>query len=153
MSKEVHLIVVGKLKDSHLEAIEADYLKRIANPLLKIHEVKASAENKAAEGEAVQKKIRDISPNSAHVILLAENGKLLDSPKFSEWLYTLVEEKSEKLIFVIAGAEGHSEEMLQIAQGKISLSALTFPHKLARILFIEQFYRAQTIKRNHPYHN
>ncbi len=153
MSKEVHLIVVGKLKDSHLEAIEADYLKRINSPVLKIYEVKASAESKHSEGQEVQKKIKDIAPNSAHVILLAENGKLFDSVKFSEWLYDSLESKNDKLIFVIAGAEGHSPEMIALAQGKISLSTLTFPHKLARILFIEQFYRAQTIKRNHPYHN
>jgi 23S rRNA (pseudouridine1915-N3)-methyltransferase len=153
VSKEVHLVVVGKLKDTHLESIEADYLKRINSPILKIHEVKASAENKSAEGEAIQKKIKEISPNGAHVILLAENGKLFDSPKFSEWIYSLIEEKTEKLVFVIAGAEGHSEDMLKLAQGKISLSSLTFPHKIARILFIEQFYRAQTIKKKHPYHN
>ena len=100
-----------------------------------------------------KKKIKEISPNGAHVILLAENGKLFDSPKFSEWIYSLIEEKTEKLVFVIAGAEGHSEDMLKLAQGKISLSSLTFPHKIARILFIEQFYRAQTIKKKHPYHN
>ena len=153
MSKEVHLIVVGKLKDAHLEAVEEDYLKRIKSPPLKIHEVKASAENKLAEGEAIQKKIREIAPNGCHLVLLAENGKLFDSPKFSDWLFNLIEEKTEKLIFVIAGAEGHSDEMLKLAQGKISLSTLTFPHKIARILFVEQFYRALTIKKNHPYHN
>lgn len=114
--------------------------------------MKASAENKNAEGEEIQKKIKDIG-NPAHVILLAENGKTFDSPKFSEWLNSLVEHKLEKIIFVIAGAEGHSPEMLKLAQEKISLSLLTFPHKLARIIFVEQFYRAQTIKRGHPYHN
>lgn len=120
---------------------------------MKIHEVKASAENKTAEGEEIQKKIKDIATNGAHVILLAEAGKHMESVKFSEWLHTLIEQKLEKIIFVIAGAEGHSPEMLKLAQEKISLSLLTFPHKLARIIFVEQFYRAQTIKRGHPYHN
>lgn len=115
--------------------------------------MKASAENKNAEGEEIQKKIKEIATNGAHVILLAENGKNDESPKFSEWLYALIETKLEKIIFVIAGAEGHSPEMIKLAQEKISLGRMTFPHKLARIIFVEQFYRAQTIKRGHPYHN
>ena len=115
--------------------------------------MKASAENKNAEGEEVQKKIKDIGGSTVHVILLAENGKHYDSVKFSGWITTLIEQKPEKIIFVIAGAEGHSPEILKIAHEKISLSLLTFPHKLARIVFVEQFYRAQTIKNGHPYHN
>lgn len=150
MARQIHLIVVGKLKDPHLEAIEADYLKRINNPELLIHEVKASAENKEAEGEALIKKIKDLG--GGHVVALSEWGKRYTSVAFAEWSRTNLD-RSNKLIFLIAGAEGFSSEVLNLCQERLSLSELTFPHKLARILLVEQLYRAQTIRSGHPYHN
>jgi 23S rRNA (pseudouridine1915-N3)-methyltransferase len=154
MSKALHLIVVGKLKDSHLSAIENDYLVRLNSPLLTIHEVKAFAENKEAETKEIQKKIQDLCKDSLpYLILLTEHGKTFKSPEFSQWLYQKIENINQKIIFIIAGAEGHSAELLANAQEKISLSPLTFPHKLARIIFVEQIYRAQTIFKGHPYHN
>ncbi|MFL5784251.1 MAG: 23S rRNA (pseudouridine(1915)-N(3))-methyltransferase RlmH [Bacteriovoracaceae bacterium] len=150
MARELHLIVVGKLKDSHLEAIEADYLKRITNPPLIIHELKASAENKEAEGDAILRKMKDLGVT--HLIVMSEWGKKRTSVDFAEWLKDLVE-KQNKVAFVIAGAEGFSEEVLKATKEKISLSDLTFPHKIARILLVEQLYRAQTIRTGHPYHN
>ena len=150
MARELHLIVVGKLKDSHLEAIEAEYLKRLHNPQLMIHELKASAENKLAEGEAIIKKVKDLG--GGHVVALSEWGKTRHSVAFSEWLAPLIE-RSSRIIFVIAGAEGFAPEVLSLCQERLSLSELTFPHKLARIILIEQLYRAQTIRTGHPYHN
>ncbi len=153
MAKSLHLIVVGKLKDVHLEAIENDYLKRINNPELIIHEVKASAENKDAEGEAILKKVRDISQGGGpHLIAMTEWGKRSTSVAFAEWTKSLIE-RPAKICFLIAGAEGFSDEVLKSCQERISLSELTFPHKLARILLVEQLYRAQTIRSDHPYHN
>lgn len=150
MARSIHLIVVGRLKDSHLEAIENDYLKRINNPDLIIHELKASAENKQAEGEAILKKVKELG--SCHLVLMSEWGKRMTSVNFAEWTRQTFE-KSSKTVFVIAGAEGFSEEVIKSCQEKISLSEMTFPHKLARILLIEQLYRAQTIRTGHPYHN
>lgn len=153
MARQFHLIVVGKLKDSHLESIENDYLKRINNPDLVIHEVKASAENKEAEGEAILKKVRDLSQGGAsHLIAMSEWGKKTTSVAFAEWTKLLIE-RPAKIFFLIAGAEGFSDEVLKSCQERISLSELTFPHKLARILLVEQLYRAQTIRSGHPYHN
>ncbi len=153
MGRQLHLIVVGKLKDSHLEAIELDYLKRIINPELQIYEVKASAENKEAEGEAILKKIKDLTQGgSSHLIAMTEWGKRTTSVAFAEWTRGLVE-RPAKVFFLIAGAEGFSDEVLKACQERISLSELTFPHKLARILLVEQLYRAQTIRSGHPYHN
>ncbi len=150
MARSIHLIVVGKLKDSHLEAIESDYLKRIQNPDLQIHELKASAENKTAEGEAISKKIKDLG--GGYCVAMTEWGKRFTSVAFAEWSRENLE-KSNKLIFIIAGAEGFSTEVLGLCQERLSLSELTFPHKLARILLVEQLYRAQTIRAGHPYHN
>lgn len=153
MARQFHLIVVGKLKDSHLESVEKDYLKRINNPELLIHEVKASAEDKNAEAEAIIKKIKDLSQGTAtHLIAMTEWGKRTNSVAFAEWTKTLIE-RPAKIFFLIAGAEGFSQEILNICHERISLSELTFPHKLARILLVEQLYRAQTIRSGHPYHN
>lgn len=154
MAKTFHLICVGKLKDSHLEAIEADYLKRLTSPTLTIHEVKASAENKEAEGEVILKKIQELAKDGGiFLIALSEWGKRYDSVRFSEWTKNHLEKGPSKIIFLIAGAEGYSQKILDQVQEKLSLSELTFPHKLARILFVEQLYRAQTIRVGHPYHN
>jgi 23S rRNA (pseudouridine1915-N3)-methyltransferase len=153
VAKSLNIIVVGKLKDAHLEAIEHDYLKRINNPDIIIHEVKASAENKEAEGDVILKKIKDLAQGgSSHIVAMSEWGKKQTSVGFAEWTKILIE-KPSKIFFVIAGAEGFSDEVLKAAQEKISLSDLTFPHKIARILLVEQLYRAQTIRSGHPYHN
>ena len=153
MARQIHLIVVGKLKDVNFEAIEFDYLKRIINPDLIILEVKASSDNKDSEGEALLKKIKEIAQGgSIHLVAMTEWGKLRTSVNFSKWLEELIT-RPTKLIFMIAGAEGFSEEILKQCQEKISLSELTFPHKIARILLVEQLYRAQTIRTLHPYHN
>lgn len=150
---EVHLITVGKLKDKNLEQIESNYLKRIKNPKLNIHEVKAKAENKDLEAQIVLKKIQDISKlEKSYIIALSEFGEEFHSPDFSTWLTHKIE-LYQHVIFIIGGAEGHGEALLKKVHAKISLSKLTFPHKLARILFIEQFYRALTIRDGHPYHN
>jgi 23S rRNA (pseudouridine1915-N3)-methyltransferase len=150
MARQLHLIVVGKLKDTHLEALERDYLKRINNPEITLHELKASAENKQAEGEAIIKKIKDLG--GGYVVAMSEWGKTHDSLGFANWLKGLIENE-QRLIFLISGAEGFSAEVLSLAEEKASLSNLTFPHKLARLLLIEQLYRAQTIRMAHPYHN
>lgn len=140
----MRLITVGKLKDSHLEAIEQEYLKRLKNPKLEIIELKANAENKDQEAEAILKKLTDRD----FVITLTEWGKEYESPDFSGWLFNL-----SNPVFVICGAEGPGEKLLERSNAKLSLSKMTMPHKLARIVLIEQIYRAQTIRDGHPYHN
>ncbi|MCO4795352.1 MAG: 23S rRNA (pseudouridine(1915)-N(3))-methyltransferase RlmH [Bacteriovoracaceae bacterium] len=150
--KEIHLIVVGKLKDKNIESLEDDYLKRVKAPKLQIHEVKAQSENLDLEGQEVEKKINDISKNgSAHIVLLSEWGVEKDSLEFSNWLENLFQAHSN-LIFVIGGAAGHGKNILDLCHSKLSLGKMTYPHKLARLLFVEQVYRAQTIRENHPYH-
>ncbi len=149
--KQSHIIAVGKLKDKHLESLETDYLKRIKRPKLIIHEVKANAENRDLEAANILKKIEAIS-NSPFIVVMTEFGKQMDSPKFSRWFYSKVEEDRD-LFFVICGAEGPGKSLLERCQYKLSLSEFTFPHKIARLLLVEQLYRAQTIFEKHPYHN
>jgi len=148
--KDIHLIVVGKLKDKNLEALEEQYLKRIKSPNLHIHEVKSQRENLDLEANEVEKKLNDIG--KVYPILLAENGKLVDSEKFSTWLFDLIETRHEKIVFIIGGASGHGKKIIDRSLASLSLSPMTYPHKLARVLFVEQVYRAITINSGHPYH-
>lgn len=151
MSKFVHLITVGKLKNKELEKIEMDYLKRVSN--LKIHEVKAQAQNKEQESKTVISKIEELTRSQeSHSVILTEWGTQYTSPEFSQFLFSKIE-SGINIVFVICGAQGPSQELLDYSKSQISLSKLTFPHKIARLLFIEQFYRAITIHNNHPYHN
>ena len=148
--KELHLIVVGKLSDREIETLEKDYFKRITTPKLTIHEVRAHAEDLNKEAKEVLAKISDLSKNeNPYIVLLTEKGKQFDSVGFSKWQHNIVERQS--IIYIIGGASGHGQEVINKANFKFSLSELTYPHKLARLLLVEQIYRAQTIQANHPY--
>jgi 23S rRNA (pseudouridine1915-N3)-methyltransferase len=151
--KDLHIIVVGKLNDKSNNPIielERDYLKRLTSPKLTIHEVRAHSENLEKEAKEVLSKINELEKNEKiYVVLLTEKGKQFESKDFSHWLSELTERN--KVAFIIGGASGHGKQIIERAQFKLSLSELTFPHKLARLLLVEQIYRAQTISCNHPY--
>lgn len=149
--KEIHLIVVGKLADKNIEFLEQEYLKRLSGLKFTIHEVKSHSENLDLESREVKNKINEITKNDTpYIVLLTEKGKQFESRLFSNWLFEKT--PSAKIIFVIGGAAGHGNDIIQMSSFKLSLSEFTFPHKLARLLFVEQVYRAMTIKDNHPYH-
>lgn len=149
--KDIHLIVVGKLADKNISELENDYLKRIISPKFTIHEVKSYSENLELEAREVKSKISDICKNeNPFIVLLMEKGKQFTSPDFSKWLFE--KNQTQKIVFIIGGAAGHGDEILKMGNFKLSLSEMTFPHKIARLLFVEQIYRAVTIKDGHPYH-
>ena len=151
--KELNLIVVGQLKDQNLLALEEHYLKQIKAFKLNIHEIKSQKEDVTTEANLVLKKIDQLSPNSkGMIILLSEKGKQMDSVAFSRWLYNHFEKTAGSLFLIIGGSTGFGEDLLSKSNEKISLSMLTFPHKMARLILIEQLFRAQTIHANHPYH-
>ena len=148
--KDLHLIVVGKLSDKNIEALERDYFKRLTSPKFTIHEVKAHSENLDKEAKEVSNKLEELSHSeNPFIVLLTENGKQFTSVNFSKWL-SLINE-TQRIVFIIGGASGHGQEIIARAHFRLSLSELTYPHKLARLLLVEQIYRAQTIKANHPY--
>ena len=149
--KTVHLLCVGKNKDKDYLSLESDYLKRFKTFELKIHEVKSHEENLELEANEVQKKIQSLSKTkSIPFILLTERGKSFSSVKFSEFVEKKFESHSE-FALIIGGASGHGKELYEQCIGELSLSPLTFPHKMARLILIEQLYRAETITLGHPY--
>lgn len=150
--RDVHIITVGALRDSNLEFLETDYIKRISTFKLNIHELKAHSEDLNKEAKEVLKKLIEIGKvNSRKIVLMEERGKQFNSTNFANWFAELLT-NSDPIIFIIGGAAGHGNEVLNLPHVSFSLSMLTYPHKLARLLLIEQLYRAETIHKGHPYH-
>jgi 23S rRNA (pseudouridine1915-N3)-methyltransferase len=104
---------------------------------------------KQAEGEEILKKIAP----SDDLILLDEQGKSYSSVSFSEFLQKKMNSGLKNLVLVIGGPYGFSEAIYQRANGKLSLSQMTFSHQMVRLFIIEQLYRGFTILKNEPYHH
>lgn len=152
--REVHLIVVGKAKVTNFENWEQDYRKRLTYPTLQVHEIKSQSLQKEEEAKNILQKVQDICKDSSrYLVVLDSRGKNFSSQAFSSWLYDLLESGKGKLIFIIGGANGLHPKIFEQAGEQLSLSAFTFPHRLSRIILIEQIYRAQTIYLGHPYHH
>lgn len=116
--------------------------------MLELPESRASGERaKSDEGAAI---IGKLSTRDA-LVTLDERGKSLNSIEFAKWLGQQ-QLQSRDVAFAIGGDEGHSEEVRKRASLVLSLSAMTMPHRLARLVLMEQLYRAVTIIRGEPYH-
>jgi 23S rRNA (pseudouridine1915-N3)-methyltransferase len=149
--KTIHIICVGKNKDKLYLSLEEDYLKRVKTFKINIHEVRSHEEDLNKESEEVHKKINSLSKsNDLPFFLLTERGEVNSSPKFSQFIDKSLSQLGD-FALVIGGASGHGEKLYHGATGELSLSKLTFPHKMARLILIEQLYRAETIVLGHPY--
>lgn len=156
---EMRIVCVGKLKEDFWRNAAAEYSKRLSRFCrLSITELKeerlpdnpSAAQEQAvilAEGEAI---LRTIKADS-YVVALDVEGKSLTSPQLAAELESLTMQ-GRSLCFVIGGSLGLSAAVLQRANARISLSALTFPHQLARVLLLEQIYRSFKIMRGETYH-
>ena len=109
----------------------------------------STSQQKNAECNLVLKLIQP----SDFVVLLDEHGKEYDSVSFSKWINAKMNTVAKRLVFVIGGPYGFSEEMYARANEKLSLSKMTFSHQMIRLIFIEQLYRAMTILKGEPYHH
>ena len=155
---KVEFWVIGKTNEHYLkEGIEL-YIKRLSHYLpfqmVTIPDVKTSKGMKSLqlknkEGEAILQKLK----SEDLLILLDEKGKSFHSLAFAQYVDQLLMKPGRRLIFLVGGAYGFSEDLYGRAQGKLSLSAMTFSHQMIRLFFVEQLYRAMTILRNEPYHN
>ena len=146
---KINIIAIHKIAEISKEAsIIADYLKRIPWKIsIKQLEVKGkfpASKQKICEGELLLKAI----PAGSFVIILDEYGSQFTSKEFSLRLNKI----AQPITFIIGGAYGLSEEIKNRANLLLSLSNMTMPHILARIILVEQIYRAYTISENHPYH-
>jgi 23S rRNA (pseudouridine1915-N3)-methyltransferase len=137
----IRILAVGKVRKGWVLEGIATYLKRL--PGLQVVELRDAG--KAKEAEAV---LAALQPGE-QLVVMAEEGQTFDSPAFAE---RLDGSGSERLVFVIGGAEGIDPALKARARWKLSLSPMTFPHELARLLLLEQLYRALTIQQGGPYH-
>lgn len=154
----IKLLAIGKTDNKALQTLMDDYLKRLSfyikfdlEVIPDIRNVKnlSEAQQKEKEGELILSKL---TPTD-QLILLDENGKSFSSEGFADELQKKMNSGIKTLVFVIGGPYGFSDAVYSKAQGKISLSAMTFSHQMVRLFFIEQVYRAFTILRNEPYHH
>ncbi len=146
------------MKHSAFSEVTADYTKRIQrfNPfeVVEIPEEKIPPQGPilqglAKEAEKIQKKMKP----GAHAIVLDEKGIQWSSTDLAWELQQLMNGSSTEINFILGGAYGLAVELKENAKQRWSLSKLTLPHRLARVLTLEQIYRALTILRNVPYHN
>lgn len=151
--RKISIITIGKLRDKNLIPLEKDFLKRINLFQVNVIELKAKSGDKVSEGQEILKKISELEKEGpVYPIALSEWGETFISTDFSNYLFELMDGISGQLLLIIGGADGFDEAVLNKALKKISLSPMTFPHQLARIMLVEQLYRAQSIKALHPYH-
>ncbi|MEI6378444.1 MAG: 23S rRNA (pseudouridine(1915)-N(3))-methyltransferase RlmH [Candidatus Falkowbacteria bacterium] len=151
---DITIVAIGKIKEKNIGASLAEYQKRLA-PYAKLNLVELKPEP-FSEGSRAKARITEsgriaealVKYNSASIWLLTETGKEYDSFGFAEML----EHEQRPLVFAVGGALGWSESILKKYRNHLSLSRLTLPHELARLVFYEQMYRAATIIANKTYH-
>jgi len=149
-------IAVGKKHDAAIAAAIEDYTKRLQRyspltwQLLPAAKGKMGVEEtKRTEAATLRVNIQD----DDYVVLLDENGTQLSSSELADILDALDMQTTKRVVFIIGGAYGVTNELKRRADVIWSLSALTFPHQLVRLLLVEQLYRANTIRRGEPYHH
>jgi len=153
---KIKCIAIGKTKNQEFISIIKSYISKIEHYInfefVIINDIK-STKNKNVQKNKEGKSILDKIKKNEHVIVLDENGKEYNSLLFSNFIQHQMNSSKKEIIFIIGGAYGLSEKILERANHEISLSKMTFSHQMVRILFLEQLYRSFTIIRNQPYHN
>jgi len=154
----IKLLAIGKTDSKELQALTDEYAKRLGFYIKFEFEIIPDIKNTKNLTEDQQKQkegvliLSRLKPTDI-LILLDENGKQLNSVSFSEYLQKHMNSGIKQLVFTIGGPYGFSSDVYMKAQGKISLSKMTFSHQMIRLFFIEQLYRGFTILRNEPYHH
>jgi 23S rRNA (pseudouridine1915-N3)-methyltransferase len=156
----ITIITVGKLKEKYLKQGINEYLKRLGAyakvNIIEVPDEKAPEQLsevemeqvKDKEGERILAKINQ----DAHVIALAINGKMRTSEELADNLDKLATYGKSKIVFVIGGSLGLSDNVMKRANETLSFSKMTFPHQLMRLVLVEQVYRVFRIIRHEPYH-
>lgn len=155
---KVEFWVIGKTNEVYLETGIGIYEKRLRRylpfqmqvlPDIRQAGTLSSEQLKSKEGELMLSKIK---PEDL-LVLLDEKGQSYTSERFARYLEQQLAGSKHRLIFLVGGAYGFSEEVYRRANAQLALSAMTFSHQMVRLFFLEQLYRAMTILRNEPYHN
>lgn len=156
----ITIIAVGKMKEKPYRQMAEEYLKRLSR-YGKVEEIELpdlpepsnsspaiEAQIREKEGESILARIRP----SDHVIAMTIPGRQWDSPGLSRHVDELMTRGESNLVFLIGGSLGLSEKVIARADEEMSMSKMTFPHQLARVMLLEQLYRAMKIRSGERYH-
>jgi len=155
---KITLLTVGKTTNANLVTLQDEYQNRlkfyipfemVVIPELKNTKNLSIAEQQEKEADLILKQL----DTSDEVVLLDDKGKQFTSMGFSEYISKKMLASHKCMVFVVGGPYGFSERVYNRANGKVSLSAMTFSHQMIRLIFIEQLYRAMTILKGEPYHH
>lgn len=154
---KIKIIALGKIKEKFLKEGIEEFLKRLTPyvpveiielPAIEIKDENLKEKVLDEEGEKI---LAHIKPQS-YVITMEIDGKQLSSEGFSEKFNSLINDGTQEVIFIIGSSCGLSNNVSQRADFKMSMSKMTFLHQFARLLLVEQIYRAFKIMRNETYH-
>ncbi|HTP67986.1 MAG TPA: 23S rRNA (pseudouridine(1915)-N(3))-methyltransferase RlmH [Dongiaceae bacterium] len=139
---KIRLLMLGKTRGAEASALVSEYVKRIGRSCpIEVSEVR--------DGEAALKKLN--ADRAATALLLDAGGKTYDSVAFAKWMGEMRDRGTREVIFVCGDADGFPAELRERVKPKVSLSAMTYSHELARVMLAEQIYRAFAILSGSPY--
>ena len=155
---KITLAVVGKIGNSFLNVGIDEYTRRLSHYVpFNIQYISDAKNTKNLTGKQQKQQeganILAALDKSDYVVLLDEHGKEFTSVDFSRYLETKMSSVSKRLVFVVGGPYGFSDDVYARADEKVSLSKMTFSHEMIRLIFTEQLYRAMTIINHEPYHH
>ena len=155
---KITLLTTGKTDQDYLKSGIEIYRKRLKHYIpFEMKEIPALKKTQGMSVESILRKESEMVEKhlikADQIFLLDENGKHMDSVGFSGFLQQKMNASYREIFFVVGGAWGFHENMIQQSHGKISLSKMTFSHQMIRLLFVEQLYRAFTILKGESYHN
>lgn len=153
---QIDLIAVGKRMPAWIESAFKEYSKRLPKNInFKLIEITPAIRSKNINSENIkqkeQEKIESALSSNSLIVALDEKGKSINSKSLADQLQTWIDEQ-QHISLIIGGADGLSDSLKKKANQIWSLSAMTLPHGLVRVMIIEQLYRAWTITQKHPYH-
>ena len=156
----ITIIAIGKLKEQYLRDASAEYQKRLSAScklnIIELNPEKLSDNPSAKEIEnalnSEAKKIIEKIPKGAKVYSMCIEGKQRTSEEFSREIDNLALEGASNIVFIIGGSFGLSDEVKTLSAYRLSMSKMTFPHQIARIMLLEQIYRAMQISIGTKYH-
>jgi len=142
---KIKVVWIGKTKDAAIESLTQEYLKRISRY--------ANVEGGSVKDEAgiIARMAGDKGKNRRKLVLLDSRGKQLSSEQLASFLEA-EQVNAIPVWFAIGGSDGFTDEARRQSSLVVSLGRMTLPHELARVVLLEQIYRAFTILKNHPYH-
>ena len=155
---KILLLTIGSTDKKYMKEGIDDYVKRLSFYLPFEMKVIPDIKNRSSYSTELQKEkegqliLNQISSGD-YLVLLDEHGNEYSSLEFSKWIEKKMIAGTRQLVFVIGGPYGFSNTVYQRSDIKISMSKMTFSHQMARMIFVEQIYRAMTIIKNEPYHH